>query len=116
MRTRSRRYGGCDDGETAEAVDDTVATLLAQRWNELMRSADAVEGDAGFRSFLDPGSSPTWVPPESTGSDAELAEILYTSGSTGLPKGVPLGHYGQLWAIGHYLEPLPEAPPLALTL
>lgn len=47
-----RRYGGCDDGETAEAVDDVVATLLVRRWNELMRSADAVESDAGFRSFL----------------------------------------------------------------
>ena len=52
LRRWQRRYGGCDDGETAEAVDDTVATLLAQRWNELMRSADAVEGDSGFRSFL----------------------------------------------------------------
>ncbi len=52
LRRWQHRYGGCDDGETAEAVDDTVATLLAQRWNELMRSADSVESDPGFRSFL----------------------------------------------------------------
>jgi acyl-CoA synthetase (AMP-forming)/AMP-acid ligase II len=28
-----------------------------------------------------------------------LAEILYTSGSSDLPKGVPLSHAGQLWAL-----------------
>lgn len=73
-------------------------------------------GAAGFDAFLDPGLLDTWVPPAGGEGHTDLAEILYTSGSTGLPKGVPLGHHGQLWAIAHYLEPLPAAAPLDTTI
>jgi len=73
------------------------------------------DGGAEFEALLDAGDLRTFMP-ATDDADGELAEILYTSGSTGLPKGVPLGHHGQLWAIAHYLEPLPEAPPRDTTL
>jgi long-chain acyl-CoA synthetase len=68
-------------------------------------------GPDGFDAFLDPGPLETFVP-----DDDALAEILYTSGSTGMPKGVPLTHRGQLWATAHYIEPVPAEPTGASTI
>jgi long-chain acyl-CoA synthetase len=68
-------------------------------------------GGADFQNFLDVGELETFLP-----ADDDLAEILYTSGSTGLPKGVPLSHRGQLAAMSRFCDTLDEARPSDLTL
>ena len=59
-------------------------------------------GPDGWDGLLDPGPSEAVAP----NRDAD-AMVLYTSGSTGLPKGVPLTHAGYLWATSGYDEHRP---------
>jgi len=47
-----RSYRQCDDGAIAEGYSESVAHILASRWDTLPRRADLTSKDAEFRRFV----------------------------------------------------------------
>ena len=78
----------CDRASFENSPEDVPAIIFGQ------------EGRAGFDRFFDPGEFETVLP-----EPREPAMFLYTSGSTGVPKGVVLSHQSHIWVVETRLSP-----------
>jgi long-chain acyl-CoA synthetase len=75
----------------------------AERRAAVPAGSTIVELGAELDAFSRPGAFAS-VEPDA----GEVAMILYTSGSSGLPKGVPLTHAGAVWTAEHRLRATPD--------
>ena len=88
LRDAGANFLFCDNARAADAPD----ALPSIRFGE--------DGPAGFDRFLDPGTFHAILP-----APHEPAMFLYTSGSTGPPKGVVLSHQSHIWVVEARLAP-----------
>ncbi|HKK29572.1 MAG TPA: class I adenylate-forming enzyme family protein [Alphaproteobacteria bacterium] len=83
--------------------DSLLVFVDGERRASVPAGVKAVEFGPEFEAFLDPGPfEPLKM------EQGEVAMFLYTSGSTGNPKGVPLTHAGHIWVTATRLRGAPD--------
>ncbi|CAH8510147.1 unnamed protein product [Dicrocoelium dendriticum] len=86
-----------------------AAILLANREGSSHKTPAACEGAGNHAPSVNHGYQGLWMPPvEERPKPSDLAVIMYTSGSTGQPKGVELTHESLVSAIAGHLQRLPK--------
>ena len=89
-------FGSAFNAVVSELHERGTDGTQITRWIHVGESADRPEFADGYEDMMASASNHE---PECTASDDDLLFIMYTSGTTGLPKGVMHSHNTALWSV-----------------